>query len=217
MWRKFLIGGALMAVLGGALAAQESKPKGGPPDETGVPMPRGSFGRAPTVPPLPDDRDSRGRSRAGSAGERVRGPVPGNGPFGGRGGPGVGALPGEFPGFRPGFGGGRGGDPDVMRQQDPEMFALVNQDEQLEQQSAELADRVRRASAEQRDQLKTQLKELVNKHFEIRQQRRELQLKRMETELARLREAIKERNEARDSIIQLRLTELTGDVKDLGF
>lgn len=218
MWRKVLIGGTLLALLGGAAAAQEPKPKGPPPDDSGTPLPRAGFGRAQNGPPFPDDANSRGRGRAGigPGGERPKGPVLGNTPFGGRGAPGVGAGPGEFPGLRPGFG-GRGGDPDFMRQQDPEMFALVSQDEQLEQQTAELADQVRRASGEQRDKLKTQLRDLVNKHFEIRQQRRELQLKRMETELARLREAIKERNEVRESIIQQRLTELTGEVKDLGF
>ena len=123
---------------------------------------------------------------------------------------------GENLGLRPGFG-SRVNELEAMRQQDPEMFALVNQDEQLEQQTADLADQARRASGEQQAKLKVQLIELVNKHFEVRQQRRELQLKRMETELGRLREAIKERNDARALIIQQRLTELTGEVRDLGF
>lgn len=216
MWRKVLIGGALLALIGGAAGAQEPKPKGPPPDDAGAPLPRSGFGRGQNGPadPPPDPR-GRGRAGVGPGGERAKGPVLGNTPFGGRGAPGIGAGP-DFPGLRPGFG-GRGGDPDFMRQQDPEMFALVSQDEQLEQQTADLADQVRRASGEQRDKLKTQLTEMVNKHFEIRQQRRELQLKRMETELGRLREAIKERNQAREAIIQQRLTELTGEVKDLGF
>ena len=78
-------------------------------------------------------------------------------------------------------------------------------------------EQLRRAASDQREKLKTQLTDLVNKHFDVRQQRRELQLKRMEDELARLRDAIKQRNEVRESLVKERLLELTGDPRDLGF
>src|SRR5262245_51232276 len=139
MWRKVLIGGTLLALLGSAATGQEPKPNGPPPEGAGVLLPRAGFGRGQNGPtdPSPDPR-GRGRAGIGPGGERVKGPGLGNVPFGGRGAPGIGAGPGEFPGLRPGFG-GRGSDPDLMRQQDPEMFALVSQDEQLEQQTADLA------------------------------------------------------------------------------
>jgi hypothetical protein len=120
------------------------------------------------------------------------------------------------PAMRPGAG-VRMSELERMRQDDPEMYALVELDEQLEQQSAELADQLRQAAADKRDELRTQLAELVNKHFDIRQQRRELQLKRMEAELARLRDAIQQRNQVRTSIIKDRIAELTGSPRELGF
>jgi len=109
------------------------------------------------------------------------------------------------------------GDYERLRRDDPEMFGLLNQDELLEQQTLDLAERLRRAPTDEREKLQTQLSELVNKHFDVRQQRRELQLKRMEAELGRLRDAIKQRNETRDAIIKERMTELVGDAKGLGF
>ena len=208
MSRNSLLSLTLVALVVGASSAQEPKPRN--PPAGGVP--RGEF-----------------EPGAGGPGQRVRpGGPPGKGsltnnpPFAGRGPMGGGlpegrGRPGEMrgPGFVPL--GPRMGDNDRLRQDDPEMFNLVTQDQQLEQQTADLADQVRRAASEQREKLREQLTELINKHFDIRQQRRELQLKRMEAELGRLREAIKQRNEAREAIIKERLTELAGDAKGLGF
>ena len=81
----------------------------------------------------------------------------------------------------------------------------------------QLAGQVRHAKGEEREKLKTQLTEIVNKHFTIRQQRRELQVKRMDDELKRLQGAINQRNEARASIIKNRMSELIGDPQDLDF
>ena len=86
----------------------------------------------------------------------------------------------------------------------------MTQDAELERQTYQMAEQVRRASAENREKLTTQLTELVNKHFDVRQKRRELQLKRMEEELKRLRDAINERNEARAKIVKERMAELIG-------
>ena len=104
-----------------------------------------------------------------------------------------------------------------MKQADPEMYELLVSDDELDRQAVELADQVRRAKPEDREKLKTELIAVVGKHFEVRQQRRELQLKRMEEEIQRLKGAIKTRNDARDEIVNKRLTELTGDANPLDF
>ena len=65
--------------------------------------------------------------------------------------------------------------------------------------------------------LKEQLGELVNKHFEVRQQRRQLELKRLEEELERLRDAIESRNEARDELVRQRVVEILGEEAGLEF
>ena len=57
----------------------------------------------------------------------------------------------------------------------------------------------------------------MNKHFDVRQKRRELQLKRMEDELQRLREAITSRNKSRESIVTNHMKELVGEERDLEF
>lgn len=211
MWQKTLIGAALLAMLSAVISAQEPRPKLPPPD--GGPREEG-FG-----PDGPRGRGGKGERGPGPGGpgERIPGERgKGSPPFGGRGPMGGGPMGGGGPGFRPGMLPG-GDDADRSRQEDPEMHRLTEQDYQLAQQTLEVAGELRRATGDQQAKLKQQLTELVNKHFDVRQQRRELQLKQMEAELGRLREAIKERNDIRDAIIKQRMSELAGPAKDLGF
>ena len=100
---------------------------------------------------------------------------------------------------------------------DPEMNELMKQDVDLDRQAHELAASAREARGEERNKLKSQLAELVNKHFDVRQKRRELSLKRMEEELQRLRDAIASRNKSRESIVDNHVKELVGDPRDLEF
>lgn len=112
----------------------------------------------------------------------------------------------------PGPGFGEGGPPD-----DPEMRDIMRQDMEMDRKTHELAIRVREARGEERTKLKTEITEHVNKHFEVRQKRRELQLKRMEEELQRLRDAISSRNKSRDTIVTNHIKELIGEERDLEF
>ncbi len=198
---------ALLALLGGSTWAQQPRPMNPPPQGRGRPPMEGGL-----APGAPGEGPPRVRNNR-PAPERGPATFSNNPPFGG-GGPMRGGEP-SGPGFRPG--GPRPLEQQRLRQDDPEMYALVEQDQQLEQQTQELAEQLRRAASDQREKLKSQLAELVNKHFDVRQQRRALQLKRMEDELARLRDAIQQRHEARESIVKERLLELTGDPRDLGF
>lgn len=104
-----------------------------------------------------------------------------------------------------------------LEQDDPEMHALLVEDAKLERQTFELAERFRRATAEERDEVKAELTSVVGKHFETRQKRRELQLKRMEKEIERLRDAISTRNDSRDKIVGDRIHQLVGEVDPLDF
>lgn len=119
----------------------------------------------------------------------------------------------------PGMPGMRGGGYEwrQMEQDDPEMYALLVDDAKLERQTFELAERFRRANAEERSEVKAELTGVVGKHFETRQKRRELQLKRMEEEIKRLRDAITTRNESRDKIVGDRIEQLVGEVDPLDF
>jgi hypothetical protein len=62
-----------------------------------------------------------------------------------------------------------------------------------------------------------ELTELVQRHFDVRQQRRRWLLQLLEEELARTREAIEARQAARDALIQRRIQELTGTQPVLDF
>jgi hypothetical protein len=139
---------------------------------------------------------------------------------------------GQYFGGARGFGGGgaipvmpgaRGGPPGMPGPfgepppDDPEMRELMRQDGEMDRKTHELAIRVRESRGEERTKLKTELSELVNKHFDVRQNRRELQLKRMEDELQRLREAISSRNKSRESIVTNHMKELIGEERDLEF
>jgi hypothetical protein len=118
----------------------------------------------------------------------------------------------------PGMGGGMPGmGPGMMQRDDPEMFELHVKDRTLEQQTLQLAEQYRRAPAEERAEIAKQLDKVVNQHFEVRQERRLLELKRMETEIDRLRKTIERRKEARDTIIKKRMAELTGERNELEF
>jgi hypothetical protein len=111
----------------------------------------------------------------------------------------------------------RAGELDRLEEDDPEMHKLVVEDLRLEEASLDLANQIRSAKTEDREKLRAELAVQVNKHFDVRQQRRELQLKRLEDELKRLREAIESRTRSRDEIVQKRLIDLVGNPKDLEF
>ena len=63
---------------------------------------------------------------------------------------------------------------------------------------------------DQQDAIKQKLEKTVTEHFEARQQRRLLELKRLEEELKRLRDSIDKRQEAQPKIVNRRVSELLG-------
>jgi hypothetical protein len=97
------------------------------------------------------------------------------------------------------------------------MYDLLIADEKLDREALDKAEQLKRATTDNRDKLEVELAEVVGKHFAARQKRRELQLKRMEEEIQRLRDAIQARHEAREEIVNKRISELTGEVNPLDF
>ena len=104
-----------------------------------------------------------------------------------------------------------------MRETDPEMFKLLSQNMDLERQSRELAMQYQQAASGEREKIKQQIVELVNKHFDVRQERRALELKRLETQLQRLRETMEKRSKARKELVERRVSELIGREDEVGF
>ena len=104
-----------------------------------------------------------------------------------------------------------------LKELDPELYELEKADRELDRETFELSEQVRRALASKRKELVEQLAKVVTKHFDVRQARRELHLKRLEEELDKLRNSIKRRNDVRDDIIAKRVNELIGEEDDLAF
>ena len=98
----------------------------------------------------------------------------------------------------------------TLRIADSEMAKLMREDMELEQQSHQLAAKCRAASDEERTKIKKQIVELVSKQFDVRQQRRTLELKRMEEELKRLRDLLDRRAKAQKDLIKKHVVELLG-------
>jgi hypothetical protein len=100
---------------------------------------------------------------------------------------------------------------------DPEMRELMKRDMEMDREVHELAARTRQARGEDRSRLREELNDVVKRHFDVRQKRREHQLQRMEDEIKRLRDTIAKRTNSRDSIIDNHVKELLGEARDLEF
>lgn len=204
--------------------AEGRRPQGPPRDREGRPGPEGRRPEGPPREPEGDrphrhgpempidaDRPIRGKSFAGGVspmGPGMHGPQgpqmhPPVGPMGRP------MMPGMMPGQHADF--------EAMRHRDPEMFRLIQEDNELDRRTRELGMQFRQAPPEQRERIQKEVNELVNKQFEIRQQRRMMELKRLEEEIHRVREATERRAKAREQIIQRRVSELLGREDDLGF
>ena len=138
----------------------------------------------PGPPPDAEDRPPPPDRRGSADGDR-RGPPPDRrgGPDGDRHGP-----PGPPRDDNSSFGppdGRPGGGPPLpppplrwprngmeMRETDPELFNLVKEEADLDRQSHDLAQQFRRATGDQREKIKDLIVKTVNRHFDVRQQRR---------------------------------------------
>ena len=179
------------------------------PQPSGAPGVRGPGGLGPAGPGIGPGRGLEGG---------LRGPNSGfGGPGGMRPGPGGPMGPGGMPGMRPPGMGAQGPDWESMRENDPEMYKLEMADREMERQTAELSAQHRNAPKDRRETIHKELEDVISKHFEVRQQRRMLQLSRLEKELQRMRDEIERRNERRGEIVGKRITELVGDKGDLDF
>jgi hypothetical protein len=153
-------------------------------------------------PPRPrrEDRD-RPAPPEGPDGPGDNGPPPPGGPEGDRRQP-PGPPPGYLPHGREDF--------ESLKTKDPELFKAIQEDRDLERQTRDQADQYRRANKDQQAKIKANLAEIVNKHFEVRQQLRNLEVKRLEQQLKQLRDKIDQRSKNRKEIVEKRITELTG-------
>jgi hypothetical protein len=229
-----VLAGAMLSFSIAALAAEEGAPGQGaskalapPADEPE--QPAGALQKMPDDRPALKDSDEGGPPFRKGAGRAMGN---GLGRPGGPGGPGRKGPP--DPAARPGRGGGLGrqgppmgrplGPPrwphqdwTTLEKNDPEMYKLLQQEFELERRTQELAMQFRRAPQTQREAVKKEIEKAVNDLFEVRQQRRQLEIKRLDEELQRLRDEIERRRKAREKLVEKRVQELLGQQEDVGF
>ena len=91
------------------------------------------------------------------------------------------------------------------------MTELLKKEDELDGRANEQAAQFRDASQSEKDKIKKQIEETVNKQFDVRQQRRRLKLDRMQKELEQLRAEIDGRDGKREKIVKGRVQELLGE------
>ncbi len=91
------------------------------------------------------------------------------------------------------------------------MFKLHMHDRELEHKCFQLAERARKATGEEKEKLVAELNESVKAHFKVRQERRTVELKRVEEQLARLRKTIETHEAKGEEVIKRRVSQLLGD------
>lgn len=95
---------------------------------------------------------------------------------------------------------------------------LAQADHELSRKSEQLAAQYGGAKEdEKKSQLRTQLRETLEKQFQLQEQRREQELVKIEERLKSLRELMQKRKDARQTIIDRRLDQLLRDAEGLGW
>ncbi len=99
-----------------------------------------------------------------------------------------------------------------LKREDPERYEKVARIKALERESRQLAGKYREINdPEEKETIKADLKDLLSKLFDLRQEEREVEMKRLERKLERLQEDIVRRRENKELIVNRRLKEMTGE------
>lgn len=97
----------------------------------------------------------------------------------------------------------------MFQKEDPERYELEVRQETLDEKTFSLAQAYRNAKDEKEKQsLKQQLESTVSEHFDVREQIKESELKRMESDLQRLKERLKQRKANKSEVVKQRVNQL---------
>ena len=95
-----------------------------------------------------------------------------------------------------------------LREKHPRLFELIQEDVDLEKKAAELAKQWKAAEAGKKDEVKAELKKVLDQHFQVREERRLYELKMVEDRLREMRIEIEERPKKKDRIVEKRMKDL---------
>jgi hypothetical protein len=185
------------------------------PDE----LPRGQERFTDRLPPVAEDRVRGRRADDGRVPDRDPGPremerIPGMGM------PGRGGMPGGGDVAPPRGRGMLGGPmlPGADRMpEDPQTVRFIREEEELEKNSFRLAQSVRSAQGGERERQMKQLGDTLTKLFEVRQNRRKMELEHLMQQVERLRRSVDAREQRKGDLVQKKLREMIGEGDDIGF
>ena len=103
---------------------------------------------------------------------------------------------------------------------DPETKELRDKEQECTDKIGKIIDHYNTTPATppgDRAAIKIELEKAVGEQFGIRQEYRELQIKQLEKELARVRDTIQKRNEIREQIIKRHIAQLLHEQEDMDF
>ena len=103
-----------------------------------------------------------------------------------------------------------------LKKRDPERFEQMMHERRMEQETGQLAMHYRNTkNAEEKEKIKKEIRERLEKLFDLREAQKAAEIKRMEEELAKLKEKAKTRKDNRDKIIEQHQKELLGENDDM--
>jgi hypothetical protein len=100
----------------------------------------------------------------------------------------------------------------------PQRVQFMQNESALAQQVEELKHRLDGAATDaDRSKVRTQLSELLGKQFDIRQKRHGLEIESLESQVKKLKDMVRKRNESRDEIISRRVDQILREAEGLGW
>ncbi len=106
----------------------------------------------------------------------------------------------------------------VYGSRQPVAWTLSGEEAGLSGQAEQLVQQLAAAKSDtDRDKIKSQLAEILEKQFDQRQKRHEEELKELETQVKKLKDLVDKRQENRRDIIRARLTQIEKESQGLGW
>ncbi len=91
----------------------------------------------------------------------------------------------------------------------------LTEEQQLNRETLQLAQRLRSAPAGEKEKLKTELRALIERHFEVRQNGRKQEIDALAERVMNLKTAFQKRQDSKAEIVGRRLSDLLDEDKDL--
>jgi len=99
-----------------------------------------------------------------------------------------------------------------LKRNDPELAEKLKRERDMDREAIGLGEAYRNAeTGEEKEEIRAALKQLLSELFDLRESHRKARVREVEKELEELRRVLKERRENKESIIQKRLEQLTGE------